>query len=81
MPSPVGPLPEVAADSGFAAGPTVAGAATTMCLPLQDLALAEAIEEGPEGQRTSPKVRPMTPEKAQRCHRSGILCCFGAGQS
>ena len=73
MPLPVGSLPGVAVDSGFAAGPTVAGAATTTHSPLQDSTSAEATFEAPMGPRAAPMVWPMTPTKAQRRRRSGSL--------
>ena len=58
IPSPVGPLPVVAADSGFAAGPIVSGAATMKRSRLQDLASAEATDEVPVGPRATPTVQP-----------------------
>ena len=64
MPFPVGPLPAVAIYSGFAAGSTGAGAATTTCLPLQDSVSAEATDETPAEQRAVPTVQSMTPAKA-----------------
>ena len=76
MALPVGPLPANAADAGFSAGPTVAGASTTTRSPLQDSALAEATDEASAGPRAVPTMRPMMPAKARRRRRSGILCCF-----
>ena len=81
MSLPVGPMHAVAADSGFAAGPAVAGTVTTAGFPLQDLASAEATDEAPPGPRATPTVRPLIPVKAQRLRRPGALGCYRAGQS